>query len=318
MLINLLFLSFGLVLLVVGADWLVKGAASLARRLGVKPIVIGLTVIAFGTSAPELVVNLLSAWNGSPDLALGNIFGSNLANLLLILGLTAVMATIKIPEGTVWREIPFLLLASAAVLLLGCNHWLGAAGENILSRPDGLLMLALFGVFLYYTYTISRQKGSGDDEIAVYSHLRSLGYILLGLVGLTAGGKLIVDSAVFIARELGASEHLIGATVIAIGTSLPELAASIVAAWRRQPELAVGNIVGSNIFNILFVLAMTAVLVPIPFGEAALIDGAFALLATLVLFFALFVGRRHHFERWQGVAFLFLYAAYITFSLLRG
>lgn len=315
---NILLLIAGFILLIRGADYLVKGAASLARRLGVRAFIVGLTVVAFGTSAPELVVNLLSVISGSTGLALGNVFGSNLANILLILGLTAILSPVVMHQGTVWKELPFLLLASGLCVILGSDMYLDGALSNVLSRIDGLVLLSFFIIFIYYTHGVSKVKTEETQQIEVYDKRKTAWYMIFGLVGLALGGKFIVDSAVFIAGTFGVSEHVIGATVVAVGTSLPELATTVVAATKKHTDIAVGNIVGSNLFNILLVLGTTSVVAPLAYNHAAIQDALIVLGVTLILFMSLFVGRRHHFEKWQGVTFVALYVGYIVFSVFRG
>lgn len=297
---------------------MVKGAASLARRLGVRAFIVGLTVVAFGTSAPELVVNLLSVTSGSTGLALGNVLGSNLANILLILGIAAILSPVILHQGTVWKELPLLLLASGLVVVLGSDIYLDGAFSNLLSRIDGLVLLSFFAIFIYYTHGQSKAKTDEQEQIEVFDTRKTGLYILFGLVGLGLGGKFIVDSAVFIAGTFGLSEHVIGATIVAIGTSLPELATTIVAAMKKQTDIAVGNVVGSNLFNIFFVLGTTSVVAPLVYDHAAWQDSLIVLGITLILFMSLFVGRRHHFEKWQGVTFVGMYLAYIVFSVVRG
>lgn len=315
---NILLLLAGFILLIRGADYLVKGAASLARKLGVRAFIVGLTVVAFGTSAPELVVNLLSATSGSTGLALGNIFGSNLANILLILGVAAILSPVIMHQGTVWKELPLLLLASGLCVILGSDIYLDGAFSNVLSRIDGIVLLSFFVIFLYYTHGMGKAKAEETQQIEVYDKSKTAIYIIVGLVGLALGGKFIVDAAVFIAESFGVSEHVIGATIVAVGTSLPELATTIMAAAKKHTDIAVGNVVGSNLFNILFVLGTTSVIAPLAYDHAAMQDALIVLGITLVLFMSLFVGRRHHFEKWQGVTFLVLYVGYIVFSVYRG
>ncbi|MBU0645923.1 calcium/sodium antiporter [Patescibacteria group bacterium] len=318
MLTNILVLIAGFILLIRGADYLVKGAASMARRLGVRAFVVGLTVVAFGTSAPELVVNVLSATSGSTGLALGNVLGSNLANILLILGIAAIISPVILHRGTVWKELPLLLLASVLVVVLGSDIFFDGSFSNIISRIDGIVLLSFFVIFLYYTHGASKGQSDEHEQIDVYDKKRTAIYLIGGLAGLALGGKFIVDSAVFIAQAFSVSEHVIGATIVAVGTSLPELATTIVAAIKKHTDIAVGNVVGSNLFNVFFVLGTTVVIRPLAFDHAAWQDAMIVLGITLILFMSLFVGKRHHFEKWQGVTFVGMYLAYIVFSVFRG
>lgn len=320
MLTEIFLLIVGFFLLIKGADWLVDGSAGLARRLGVSDIVIGLTVVSFGTSAPELVVNLFSAFSGETDLALGNIIGSNISNVLLVLGIAAIVAPLQIKTTTIWREIPLSLLAALALFFLVNDQIINGDGSSLLTRADGLTLLLFFAIFLYYTYSIS-QAGRGDGEEQAQEKQVSWQLVTmlgLGLFGLIAGGKFIVDNAVALAKAWQISETLVGLTLVALGTSIPELATSIVAAWKGRDDIAVGNIVGSGIFNILFILALTSLIAPIPLFPFFNIDLMVVVGSSLLLFLSVFVGRRHMLERWQGIAFVVMYFAYIGYAFWRG
>jgi len=312
MLLALVSIVAGIALLAKGADWLVDGASSLAKRLGVAPIVIGLTIVAFGTSTPELVVNLVAVNTGNPAIAIGNIIGSNIANILLILGICAVIAPLTIKSGTVWKEIPFALLAVALVAVLASDAALADRLPNALDRIDGLALLALFGVFMYYTFGIAKVEGEAGDTPQSMKTSRAAGFILFGLAGLVAGGKFTVDGAVAIASALGVTDRVIGLTVVAVGTSLPELMTSVVATRKGQDDIAVGNVVGSNIFNVFFILGISAFLAPLPFSADSMRDTLVAVGATTLLFVAMFIGRKHVMERWQGWAFIACYGAYVV------
>jgi len=317
--LDIILLVAGFLLLIKGADWLVAGSSDLARRFGIRDIVIGLTIVAFGTSAPELIVNLISAFRGSTDLALGNIVGSNISNLLFILGVAGLIYPLRVPKGTVWKEIPFSLLASFVLLFVVNDIFLDNTAASAVTRTDGLVMLLFLAIFLYYTYEISRSGSSSYPKThAKRSWLVVTGLIASGIIGLALGGHLIVTGATAIASSLGISEALIGLTVVAIGTSLPELATSAVAAWRRQVNIAVGNIVGSNIFNVFFILATTSVIRPLPIPAALNFDILVLIVASLLLFFIMFIGKKHTVERWQAGLFFLSYLAYIVFITLRG
>lgn len=311
MILATLFLLVGLVLLVKGADWLVDGASSLAYRLGVTPFVIGLTIVAFGTSAPELVVNLVAAFSGNTDIAIGNILGSNIANILLILGIAGCITPLLVKKSTAWKEIPFALLAVLLVLVFVSDSFLTGRLTNSIDRIDGIALLTFFLFFLYYTYGIAK---AGKTEVAVNpgSVLPMTLKIIGGLSFLIIGGKLSVDGAIDIATALGMSQRVIALSVIAIGTSLPELVTSAVAAYKKKVDIAVGNVIGSNIFNICLILGITAVFKPLPFLAGNFIDVFITIGATLLLFVALFVGRRHTVERWQSVGFILLYLIYLA------
>lgn len=328
MLLTILFLVLGLVLLIKSADWFVDGASSLALRFKLSPIVIGLTVVAFGTSSPELVVSVTSALSGNTGVAFGNVVGSNIANILLILGITAIITPVTVQKNTIWKEIPMSFLGAVVMTILGLqivldNNTLSSVSftspETIgtLSFSNGLILLSFFIIFLYYTFGIS--KSSADEpEIKKKSLKITLLLIGIGVVGLVVGSRLFVDNAVFIARSLGVSDTFIGLTIVAIGTSLPELVTSIVAALKRQVELAVGNIVGSNIFNIFFILGTTALIKEIPMSGKELVDILVLFIATLILFITLFVNKKRIVTRMEGIGMLCGYSAYIVFLVLRG
>lgn len=305
--------AVGFVFLIKGADLLVDGATSVARRLNVSDLVIGLTVVAFGTSMPELFVNLIASLRGSTDIAIGNVLGSNIANILLILAVSSIIFPLAVTKGTVWKEIPFSLLAAVALLFMANDQILDGAGISALTRIDGLTFLCFFSIFIYYTFTIATRVEGMEAHAPArqYGWLRSLLYIIVGLVGLTAGGKWIVDGAIALAFNLGMSESLIGLTIVAVGTSLPELATSAVAAYKKNADIAVGNVVGSNIFNIFFVLGISAIIKPLPFQTKNNIDLAMVVLASLMLFFFMFTGKRRTLDRWEGIVCLILYCGYI-------
>src|SRR3990167_7329805 len=306
-------LPVGFILLIKGADFLVEGASSIAKRLGISALAIGLTIVAFGTSAPELVVNIFASLQGNADIAIGNILGSNIANILLILGISAVIYPLAVKRGTVWKEIPLGLLAVIVMALMANDRLIDGGTFSGLTRIDGFILLSFFIIFLYYTFGISKTAGSGPDVVVKNrSSLKSGIIIVIGLTGLTLGGKWIVDSAVTIAESLKISQAVIGLTVVAIGTSLPELATSAIAAYKKNTDIAIGNIVGSNIFNIFWILGISSVIAPLPFSAALMRDVAVTLVATFLLFVFMFVGKKHILERWQGVCFTLAYVLYLT------
>lgn len=316
--VDLSILLLGFIFLIKGADLLVDGAGSLAKRFGISEMVIGLTVVSFGTSAPELVVNMLSAAEGSTELALGNIIGSNIANTLLVLGVAAVIFPLAVRRNTVQTEIPLALLASFAVLFLANDVLIDKVAVSSVTRIDGLVLLLLFSIFLYYTYGIRKEKGGPDNpDIKRRPWKYSIGLIVLGMLGLTAGGQWIVSSAESLALGLGLSQAVIGLSILAIGTSVPELATSAVAAWRHNSDIAIGNIVGSNIFNLLFVLALTAIISPLPLTSGLNIDMLVMIGASLMLFFVLYNGDRQRVARREGIVFLIAYAVYLLTLFFR-
>jgi cation:H+ antiporter len=319
--LTLALLVFGFIFLIKGADYLVQGSSSLAKKLRVSDLIIGLTIVALGTSTPELVVNLVASFRGTADLAIGNVLGSNIANILLILGISATIYPLVVHKNTVYKEIPFALLAVLALFFLVNDQDLASQKANLLSRGDGLVLLLFFLVFMYYVFSVAVSKPNSEDavleeDIKVLPMWQSWMMIIAGILGLVFGGQWVVDSAVAIAKMLGVSEKLIGLTVVAVGTSLPELVTSAVAAYRQKTDIAVGNVVGSNIMNILFILALTAVFSPLPFSDNLQVDLWMVIGVTVLLFLALFVGKRRLLERWQGVVFALIYLAYILYSLV--
>lgn len=309
----------GFVFLIKGADFLVDGASSIARRFRISNLVIGLTIVAFGTSMPELFVNLYASFKGTPDIAIGNIIGSNIANILLILGIASIIYPLKVTKGTAWKEIPLSLLAIVVVFLMANDVIIDKLGFNELTRSDGLALIAFFIIFLYYIFGIAGlEKGGEADGAKVHSMAKSSGMIVLGLTGLVLGGQWIVNGATQAALSLGLSEALVGLTIVAVGTSLPELATSAVAAYKKNADIAVGNVVGSNIFNIFWILGLSAVIKPLPFRPELNFDILATVAASLLLFIWLFVGRKHTIERWQGITFVLLYVVYIAVIVSRG
>jgi len=313
-------LIIGFVLLLKGADILVEGASSISRRFGLPDLVVGLTVVSIGSSAPELIVNLFASFRGSADLAVGNILGSNTANILLGLGVAALVHNLKVRRSTVWKEIPFSLLAVLVLAVLANGAFIGGSGPSAITRPDGLVLLAFFLVFLYYVYSLGAKARQTAEECD--DGERSIRMALLmaagGGVGLALGGKWVVDGAVEIGRSLGASEALMGLTVVAVGTSLPEIVTSAVAAHRKKADIAVGNVVGSNIFNIFWVLGVVSVIRPIHFSPALNMDILAVIIATTLLFVFLFVGKRHTLTRREGLGFILMYGVYLVYLIHRG
>lgn len=316
MLTTILFI-IGFVLLIKGADLLVDGSSSLASRARISPIVIGLTIVAFGTSAPEFVVNIIAVSSGNTDIAIGNILGSNIANILLILGISAVIYPVIALKNTIWKEIPLCLLASVLVGVLANDALIDGSATSQISRIDGLVLLSFFIIFLYYTFGIAKLSNEGYElKSEVVSYSKSFSYIGLGLVMLIFGGKWIVTGAVEFATAFGISQSLIGLTIVAIGTSLPELATSAIAAYKKQADIAIGNVVGSNIFNVFWILGASAVIRPLPFHESSQTDILMTILAGLILFLAMFTGKRHMVERWQGILMILLYICYIAYLVV--
>jgi len=317
MLVSILFLLLGLGILILGGEGLVRGSSSLARKLGVRPLIIGLTVVAFGTSMPELVVNIFSVINDTPDIAIGNIIGSNIANILLILGISALILPLKVENNTTWKEIPFALLAVVLVYILGNDILFDGGSADVLTRTDGLALIAFFIIFLFYTFGLAKAKGSGG-KVSTYTWPVSILMTLGGLTLLVLGGRVFVSGAIDLARLAGLSEALIGLTVVAVGTSLPELITSVIATLRRENDIAIGNVVGSNIFNVFWILGVTSTLAPLPLSAAVNFDIFLSIVATLFLFLFMFIDSRHTINRWQGGMFVAIYVGYIVYLISQG
>jgi cation:H+ antiporter len=316
----LLYFKFivGFAVIIKGADFLVDGSSSIARRFRVSELVIGLTVVAFGTSTPELFVNIVASLKGNSEIAIGNILGSNIANILLILGISSIICPLSVTKGTVWKEIPFSLLAAIVLGMMANDQFIDKNGISLLTRIDGLVLLSFFIIFLYYSFSIAKEIEGIETHVPLKEHglAKSVLLVVLGLGGLCFGGDWIVEGAVDLALKLGISQSVVGLTIVAVGTSLPELATSAVAAHRGKPDIAVGNVVGSNIFNIFFVLGVSAVIKPIPFNSRSNIDIGVVILASLLLFTFMFTGQKRSIDRWEGVVSLMLYGAYLVFQII--
>jgi cation:H+ antiporter len=318
-LLTYLLFVLGFVLLIKGADLLVTGASSVAKKMRVSDLVIGLTIVAFGTSAPELFVNIFASIDGNTEIAIGNILGSNIANILLILGIAACIYPLAVQKTTTWKEIPFSLLAALVVGVLANDQLIDKRDSSALNRSDGIVLLGFFCIFMFYIIDIAKKTRSAHDEsIKPMPNWKSVVYIVLGLTGLVFGGNWIVDGAVKIASSFGVSQSLIGLTVVAVGTSLPELATSAVAAYRKNTDIAIGNVVGSNIFNIFWILGLSSIIKPLPFQPASNADILMTIVASVLLFAFVFIGKRHLLQRWQGVMFILVYAVYTAYLIMRG
>jgi cation:H+ antiporter len=318
MLIDILLIIAGMALLIKGGDFLVDGASSLARRLKISELAIGLTIVAFGTSAPELVVSLAAAIGSHPEIALGNVIGSNNFNLFFILGITAIIAPLAVQRNTILIEIPFSLLAVIILFLLANLNFL--PGEiNMINRVDGGILLLFFGLFLFYVYKSMKTSESADgvSSAKTLSMFKSILFIAIGLALLVIGGRIVVDSAVNLARDLNISEKIIGLTIVAAGTSLPELVTSITAMIKKSDDIAIGNIIGSNIFNIFLIVGASALVNPMNYSPVFNMDIYFLIFGTLLLFLAMFAGNKGKLDRWQGVIFLLLYVGYVVYLIMR-
>ena len=321
MILDILLFIVGIILIIVGANYLTEGASVLARRFGVSPLVVGLTIVAFGTSSPELIVSLMSALKGNSDIAMGNVVGSNIFNVLVIGGINALVTPITITRSTVRREIPLMILACLVLSVMALDRVFAGTGatENILSRSEGIVLLCFFLIFLTYTFAIA--KGDPSDPHTApaptkhYPLWLLVVFIIGGLGGLVLGGELFVDAASSIARTLGMSEGFIGLTIVAAGTSLPELATSVAAALKKEPEIAVGNIVGSNLFNIFFILGTTATVTPIHIGGVSTLDFTMMSFAALLLYvFAVLFGQRV-IKRMEGAVLVLCFVLYTVYLI---
>lgn len=315
--LDVVFLVGGLALILLGANGLTDGAAAVAKRFQISDLVIGLTIVAFGTSAPELVISVMSALSGSADMAIGNVVGSNLFNALAIIGVTAMVMPIKVGEGTLSKEIPLVVLASVVLAFMGNDMLLDNGEANVISRIDGLVLLAFFMIFLRYTFAIAR-NGSEEaegEEIKEMPMWKSVLFIVGGLAGLVYGGQLFVDGASGIAASLGVSESTIGLTIVAGGTSLPELATSVTAALKKNPGIAIGNVIGSNLFNIFLVLGCSATISPLPMGGINNIDIS-VLVGSAVLFWIVgWFFKKRTITRSEGALLTACYIAYTVFLI---
>ena len=302
--IDILLIVVGVTLVLFGADKLTEGASALARRMNVPEIIIGLTIVAAGTSAPELFVSLVSALNDTPDMAVGNVVGSNTMNAMLIVGCAAMVAPMTISRSTVKKDIPFSIAASVLLILL--------ALDSSLSRIDGILLLLGFAAFM--TYTLRQAKTSSDETVREQSPVwKNILFLVFGLAGLVLGSNLFVDSASNVALSLGISEGVVGLTVVAGGTSLPELATSVVAARKGQSAIAIGNVIGSNVFNILMILGLTATISPLQIEGITTIDMAVMLLSVALVWF--FSRTRYTVERWEGAVLVVGYLGYLAWLI---
>lgn len=320
MLLYILFV-LGFIFLIKGADMLVSGASSIAKRYNISDMVVGLTIVSFGTSLPELIINIMSSAQGQSELAIGNVFGSNVANLLLIIGVTAVICPLPIKRNTILTEIPFSLIATLLVGFLANAVLFGDKTSLYISRVDGGILLFFFVLFMAYIYNIAKTNKDEpieEEEAPMMSIPKSVLYMVLGGAGLFLGGKWVVDGAVSIAQSFGLSESFIGLTIVAIGTSLPELVTSAMAAFRKNIDIAIGNVIGSNIFNLLWILGISAVINPLPFNVVSNSDIFVMIFASTLLVVVIPIGKKNTIDRWNGILFLLIYVSYIVFLIQRG
>ncbi|MDW7673554.1 MAG: calcium/sodium antiporter [Bacillota bacterium] len=315
-----LLLLIGIILLIKGADFFVKGSSGIAKLLRVPPMLIGLTIVAFGTSSPEAAVSINASLKDISGIALGNVLGSNIFNIAFIVGLTALIAPLTVEKQTIRKEIPFTLLASIALIIMISDRTLQSINLNLVTRADGLILLLFFSIFLYYLFEMaknSREKAMSEEEIPTNSYSMGINGIFAigGLIGIIVGANLVVKGSTSIALQLGMSETLVGLTIVAVGTSLPELITSITAALKKESEIAIGNIVGSNIFNILFILGIAATIKPLTVDDKFLLDAFIMILYTFVLF--IFSTTCQKITRIEGIALFLSYIVYLTYIILR-
>jgi cation:H+ antiporter len=314
MILSSILVFVGFVLLIQGADWMVNGSTWLAKKNKIPDLAIGLTIVAFGTSAPEFVVNTVASFDGHSDIVLGNIIGSNNFNLFAILGIVGLIFPIAVQSSTVWKEIPISLFAAITFLVLANGYlFYDTIG---LSRINGLILIVLFFLFLFYIFKHMKSDTQVSEAVVIeVSNKKIWGFIIMGLIGLVIGGKLIVDNAVFIASGLGVSEKIIGLTIIAAGTSLPELMTSVVAALKKNSDIAIGNIIGSNIFNIFLILSVSSLVRPIKFSTVFNPDIYMLIGGTVFLFIAMFTGQKKRLDRWEAGLLLLTFIAYTTYLI---
>lgn len=313
-------LIVGFVLLVKGADFFVDGSSSIAKFLKIPSIVIGLTIVAFGTSAPEAAVSIIAGINGSNDIAVGNVIGSNVFNILVVLGVSAAIKSVSIDNQIIKKDYPFMILATLALALFSFFSFFGGRTGHSISRIEAFILLALMAVFLYSVIssalrTRKENASALEEDKPKYGIGKSILFTLGGLAGIIIGGQLVVDSASDIATSLGMSENLVGLTIVAVGTSLPELVTSIVAARKGESDIAIGNVVGSNVFNILFVLAASAAITPMNIGAQSLVDLIVLIAITLLTY--VFCVTQKKVTRPEGVTLVLIYVGYMTYAIIR-
>ncbi len=319
--LDIFWLLFGVALIIFAADWLTDGASSIARRFGISDLVVGLTVVAFGTSAPELSISIVSALKGSAPIAVGNVVGSNIFNILVIIGVVALVRPIVVKPSVMVNEVGLVIISSLALLAIGCSDLLGDSGPRIVSRTSGILLMLFFAIFLRYTFAQVKEDEDletsdvGTSKKKKIPLWRSVVMVLAGLGGLVYGGDRFVTGASGVALSLGMSEAVVGLTIVAAGTSLPELAASVAAAMKGNSGIAIGNVIGSNIFNIFLVLGVTATIRPLPFGGISHFDLGVMMLASLLFwFFCWKIGKRT-ITRPEGGILIAAYIAYIVYQI---
>lgn len=311
--IQILLLVLGFSMLIKGADWFVDGAAGIAKKFGIPSLVIGLTIVAMGTSTPEAAISISAAFKGSADIAVGNVLGSNIMNILIILGLTAIITPLAVQKSTIKYEIPFMILITVVFGLLGLF-------DNVLGILDGIILWVLFFAYLVYLFFMAKKgKGEQEDSVDIPGRTKMPRLIIFGIIGVVLiilGSNITVDAATNIARAFGMSERFIGLTIVALGTSLPELVTSITAAVKKNADIAIGNIVGSNIFNILFVIGTSALITPVAYQPQFLFDTVVCIATAVLLLLCLF-NKNQKLKRWAGILMLLCYAGYFSYIIMQ-
>lgn len=316
MTLQILMLLAGLALILFGANWLVDGSSSIAKRFGISEFVIGLTIVGIGTSSPEMVVSFMSSLQGKADMAIGNIVGSNIFNTLMILGITALVAPMAITKNNLKRDIPLNIVVTVLLIILGMNFTLFGKGQDQISRLDGAILLAVFAWYLWTSFKSDQGDASEEGEgIKEYKTGLSVIMIAAGLAGLIFGGKLFVNSATELAKMFGVSDKFIAITVMAAGTSMPELATCVVAALKGRGQLALGNVLGSNISNILLILGGASLIAPLSFNGMTPVDLGLVLLSAIIIFASAFMFKKREIDRYEGVIFLLLEIGYMWYLI---
>ena len=316
MTLQIIMLLAGLALILFGANWLVDGSSSIAKRFGISEFVIGLTIVGIGTSSPEMVVSFMSSLQGKADMAIGNIVGSNIFNTLMILGITALVAPMAITKNNLKRDIPLNIVVTVLLIILGMNLTLFGKGQDQISRLDGAILLAVFAWYLWTSFKSDQGDASEEGEgIKEYKTGLSVIMIAAGLAGLIFGGRLFVNSATELAKMFGVSDKFIAITVMAAGTSMPELATCVVAALKGRGQLALGNVLGSNISNILFILGGASLIAPLSFNGMTPVDLGLVLISAIIIFASAFMFKKREIDRYEGVIFLLLEIGYMWYLI---
>lgn len=315
---NYIILVAGFLFLIKGADYFVEGASNIAKKLHVSPLIIGLTIVSFGTSAPELAVSITASLQGRNDIAVGNVVGSNIFNLLAVIGASAIIISLRVQKSIIAKEFPFAILSAFVLFILAFDTKFQDFQVNSLTRADGLMLLSFFVIFMFYLINVALNSRAAIKEEAGESNIRvgrSVLFSVLGVVGIVLGGNFVVDSASNIARSFGMSENLVGLTIVALGTSLPEFVTSVVAAKKGESDIAIGNVIGSNLFNIFLILGVSSVISPIVINSNIFVDMFFLLLVTLLVYF--FSITKQKVTRWEGIVLCLLYIAYMIYIIAR-